>query len=135
MVGFEALRDGPESARASLEAWVEELEARIESEPGNAELRQKIAGTYAQLGNAAAAVREGRMAVDLTARDRWSGPKAEQALAAVYAELGRTDDALDLIRKLLEMTYEDSITLANLRLLPPWDKLRDDERFRALVAE
>ena len=77
----------------------------------------------ARLGNAEAAVRESRMAIDLTARDRWEGPKAEQALARVYAELGRTDDALDLIEKLLEITYDDSITLADLRLDPAWDKL------------
>ena len=40
-----------------------------------------------------------------------------------------------LIQKLLEMTYDDSITLVDLRLDPGWDKLREDERFRALVAE
>ena len=98
-------------------------------------MRQGIAMAHAWLGNAEAAVREGRMAVDLTVRDRWEGPKSEQALAAVYAELGRTDDALDLLEKLLEMTYDDSITLADLRLDPTWDKLRRNERFRALVAE
>jgi hypothetical protein len=134
MTHFETLRDGPASARASLEARVAEVKARIESEPGNAGLRQGIAMVYAWLGNAEAAVREGRMAVDLTARDRWEGPKSEQALARVYAELGRTDDALDLIEKLLKMTYDDSITLVDLRLDPAWDKLRENERFRALVA-
>ena len=75
------------------------------------------------------------MAVDLTTKDRGAGPKTEQNLASIYAVVGRADDALDLIEKLLGMAYDDSLTLTDLRLDPVWDPIRDHERFRALVAE
>jgi TolB-like protein/Flp pilus assembly protein TadD/predicted Ser/Thr protein kinase len=135
MAEFEVGRDGKQSARASLEASLQERLSRLESEPGNAGLRSSIGMTYARLGDAEAAVREGRLAVDLTARDRWEGPESEANLAKIYAELGRADEALDLIEKLLEMTYSLSLTRASLRLDPAWDNLREHARFRALVAE
>ena len=130
-----AYRDGFDAARPELEAIAKQREAWIESEPGNAPIRGRLGLTYARLGDGDAAVREGRLAVDLTARDRWAGPKVEELLAQIYAALGRADDALDLVDKLLETTYADSITLADLRLDPAWDPIRDNERFRALVGE
>jgi tetratricopeptide (TPR) repeat protein len=135
MAHCEVELNGVESARGSLEAAAGQLEAMLERAPGNAQLRQLLGGIHARLGNGDSAIREGRLAVELTAKDRFEGPTAEQELARIYAQLGRADDAMDLVERLLGMSYKDSVTLTDLRLDPAWDGIRENERFRALVGE
>jgi tetratricopeptide (TPR) repeat protein len=130
---FEAERDGVESARPSFQSVAGMLEAFLEEAPANADLRMWLGLTHAMLGNADAAIREGRLAIDLTAKDRFLGPKAEEALAQIYSRLGRTDDAIDLIERLLQTTYDNALTVTNLRLDRRWDPIRNDPRFQALL--
>ena len=82
-----------------------------------------------------AAIREARLAVDLTAKDAFSGPVAVENLAAVYALVDRTDDALQQIERLLAMDYLNSLTDHRLRYEFQWDPLRDDPRFKRLIEE
>ena len=131
----EAERDGVESARPSLEAAAEQIEGTLTLTPANADLRQWLSSIYARLGQADAAIREGRMAIDLTAKDRFDGPQAEENLAGVYAMLGRADDAVDLLEKLLRMSYKDAVTVTGLRLNEVYDPIRDDPRFQALLTQ
>jgi serine/threonine protein kinase/Flp pilus assembly protein TadD len=135
MAVFEADRDGVEAARPSLEAAAEQIEGMLTLAPTNADLRQWLSGIYARLGQADAAIREGRMAVDLTAKDRFAGPRAEENLAHVYARLGRADDAVDLLEELLRTSYKDAVTVTGLRLASRWDPIRDDPRFQALLTQ
>ena len=90
---------------------------------------------YAQLGDSEAAIREARLAVDLTAKDAFSGPVAVENLAAVYAQMDRSDDALQQIERLLAMEYQESLTVHRLGYEFQWDPLREDPRFQELIAD
>ncbi len=114
---------------------LEQIEGMLILAPTNVDMRKSLSGIYARLGQADAAIREGRMAVDLTAKDRFDGPQAEENLARVYARLGRADDAVDLLEKLLRMSYKDAVTVTGLRLNEVWDPIRDDPRFQALLTQ
>jgi TolB-like protein/Flp pilus assembly protein TadD/predicted Ser/Thr protein kinase len=128
-----ASRDGIESARPALQSVVAQLESMLDAAPANTDLRHWLAVTHARLGNAEAAIRESRLAIELTAKDRFIGPQSEENLAEVYATLGRAGDAVDLIERLLRMDYNDALTVTRLRLDFVWDPIRDNPRFQALL--
>ena len=69
----------------------------------------------------------------LTAKDRVSGPNALENLASVYAIVGRHDEAIDLLERLLKTVYMDSITPWMLEIDPVWDPLRENPQFQALL--
>lgn len=126
---------GLDAARGDLESAINLFEAILEEAPSNADVRQVLGLNYAQLGDSEAAIREARLAVDLTAKDAFSGPVAVENLAAVYALVDRRDDALKQIERLLAMEYQDSLTVHRLGYEFQWDPLRDDPRFQELVGD
>ena len=73
------------------------------------------------------------MAADLSAKDRYAGPSYLENLAAVYANVGRHEEAIDLLEQLLETTYEEAITTIDLEQESMWDPLREHPRFKALI--
>ncbi|MGB5658944.1 MAG: tetratricopeptide repeat protein, partial [Thermoanaerobaculia bacterium] len=126
---------GLDAARGDLESAINLFEAILEEAPSNADVRQVLGLNYAQLGDSEAAIREARLAVDLTAKDAFSGPVAVENLAAVYALVDRSDDALKQIERLLAMEYQDSLTVHRLGYEFQWDPLRDDPRFQELIGD
>jgi serine/threonine protein kinase/tetratricopeptide (TPR) repeat protein len=130
---IECLRTSPEEARGALEAANEALVTLLESEPGNHLLRQQLALNLALQGRHDAAVREAKLAVDLTAKDRYEGPASLENLAGVYALVGRHDEAIDLIERLLSMVYQEAITRHDVELNPTFDSLREHPRFKDLL--
>ncbi len=126
---------GLEAARGDLEAAISLFEAILEEAPSDANVRQVLGLNYAQLGDSEAAIREARLAVDLTAKDAFSGPVAVENLAAVYALVDRSDDAVQQIERLLAMEYQESLTVYRLGYEFQWDPLRDDPRFQKLIEE
>ena len=126
---------GAAEGRGDLESAIGLFEAILEEAPSNADIRQALSLNYAQLGDSEAAIREARLAVDLTAKDAFSGPVAVENLAAVYALGDRTDDALQQIERLLAMDYLNSLTDHRLRYEFQWDSLRDDPRFQQLIED
>jgi TolB-like protein/tetratricopeptide (TPR) repeat protein len=133
MGGVEALRAGPEAAREALETAQKEIDALLESSPGNPVLRQFRAVVLALLGEHDAAVREAKLAVDLTAKDKYEGPESLENLALVYAHVGREEEAIDLLERLLETVYSGALTPYDLAVSPVWDPLRDHPRFQKLL--
>ena len=75
------------------------------------------------------------MAIQSTSKDPLDGPVQEYAMAQIYALLGDADDAIPILKRLLQIPYTDAITPALLRLDPIWDQIRNDPRFQELAAE
>ncbi len=95
-----------------------------------------LAFTEAGLGNKEAALREGARAVSLvpTIKDPVFGPGMEENLAAIEAQVGEIDLAMERVERLL--TTPDGafpMTQATLRLDPTWIPLRQHPRFNAIV--
>jgi TolB-like protein/Flp pilus assembly protein TadD len=126
---------GPEGARGSLESAAQILEEILEEAPSNAIIRQLVSVMYVGLGRHDEALRDAKMAVELTAKDAFAGPGALENLAAVYGFIGRHDEAIDLVEQLLSTNYSGAITIPVLRLNPQWDPLREHPRFQELVKE
>ncbi len=68
----------------------------------------------------------------MTAKDVYEGPEQLENLAQIYAAVGRHDEAIDLLERLLKTVYENSITLDVLKISPDWDPLRESPRFQEL---
>jgi serine/threonine-protein kinase len=126
---------GLEEARGDLESAIDRFDALLQEAPSNAEFRQILGLSYAMLGDGDAALREGRLAVDLISKDAFSGPSAVENLAVVYAWAGRTDDALQQIERLLAKDYNESLTVHRLQYEFWWDPLQDDPRFQKLIED
>jgi tetratricopeptide (TPR) repeat protein len=89
---------------------------------------------YAYLGRKGEAIRASRRAVELVpeSKDAVEAPSYEESLAGVYARTGEADQAITLIEQLL--TKPGGLTLAELRLRWQWDPLRNDPRFKKILA-
>ncbi len=91
---------------------------------------------YAGLGNAPAAVSEGRKGIALqpTSEDPFEGPEREEHMARVYALLGDADDAIPILKRLLRTPSPTEVTPELMRINPIWDPIRNDPRFQELIA-
>ena len=127
------LRDGLEATRPEIEKVTKAAEAMIASAPDDASYRYYTTWFYPILGDEEAALRDANILVESTAKDAFSGPGEVENLAIVYAWIGRTDAALDILEDLLETNYLGAITVHRLRFEAYWDPLRDDPRFQALL--
>jgi hypothetical protein len=68
-------------------------------------------------------------------RDAVSGPAVQSAAAKIFASVGAKDEAIDLIRQLLQIPCGRVMSVALLKLDPAWDPLRNDARFEKLLAD
>ncbi len=126
---------GLEESREKLETARNAFEEAIRATPGEPNLHSGLAIFLAILGDETRAIQEARLAVDLEAKDQFSGPTQLEALAQVYGWVGRSEEALDLVERLLGMTYSDSLTVDRLRREAWWDSIREEPRFQELIAE
>jgi len=96
---------------------------------------------YAFMQRKADALREGERAVELAPieKDAIYGAQMLGLLAAICAQTGEHDRALELVERLLVTpaavlpAFEGSITLHELRLRRHWDPLRTDPRFQKIL--
>jgi tetratricopeptide (TPR) repeat protein len=128
-----ALRDGPEAAKSDLENAKGIIGALLEQAPGNVQIHQWMSGLLGFLGDHDGAIREAKLAVDLSAKDLFDGPSSKENLARVYAWAGRADEALELLEQLLNSDYSGAITVVSIDFDVAWDPIRDDPRFQALI--
>ncbi|MDQ3040298.1 MAG: hypothetical protein M3R16_10960, partial [Pseudomonadota bacterium] len=87
---------------------------------------------HACLGNKAAALRDMGRAGALANTDKQTAPATELRLARAQLWLGDDDAAIALLAHSLTVPY--GTTVALLRLDPFWQPLRNDPRFKALLA-
>jgi TolB-like protein/Flp pilus assembly protein TadD len=97
--------------------------------------RIALANGYSFLGNHDAAIAMAREASNIIpeSRDALDGVNASIALAVVLGRAGQSDEAIDILERLIQIP--DGPTVIDLKLGPSWDMLRDNPRFQALVAE
>jgi predicted Zn-dependent protease len=88
---------------------------------------------HAYRGRKSEAIAMGRRAMDLLpiSRDAYDGPLLALKLAAIYAEVGETDSAIELLAGL--MKTPNGPTPGTLRAEREWDPIREDPRFVALL--
>ena len=110
-----------------------EMEAQVTEDPANAQCVMQLARIYAGLGEKAAALREGEHALQLLGvGDTWQRINLKTVFAQLQAEVGDKERAMDVLERLI--TMPSGPTLAELRLHPDWDPLREHPRFQKLLA-
>ena len=132
------LRAGDPSARALAQSLFEKakphFELRVQDHPDDAVFLDRLGKLYAYLGRKEDAISASRRAVELMpeSKDADEAPDYASNLALVYARTGEADQAIALIEQLL--TKPNGLTLAELRLRWEWDPLRNDPRFKKILA-
>ena len=117
---------------AKAEAELDRLRAAGNTSP---DVRAATLALHAFMGRREEVERAAAAHIDAQAKDRWTGPLAEEDAARAFTVLGDHDRALSLLERLLSQSYADCVTPALLRLDPIWDALRGNARFQKLSEE
>ncbi|HEX8678964.1 MAG TPA: hypothetical protein VF683_03330 [Chthoniobacterales bacterium] len=120
-------------AQAALLQAEAELTAMREQGNEAPDARAAMIACHAALGRRQKVEREVAAHIARQAKDRWTGPLAEDDAARAFCVLGDHDRALSLLEKLMKQSYADCVTPALLRIDPIWDSVRDDPRFQKLA--
>jgi TolB-like protein/Tfp pilus assembly protein PilF len=141
-LGCVALARGDvEEANKIFDAARPLMEAEIKTAPLEAFRHAQLGALYAFMKRKEDALREGERAVELAPieKDAIYGAQVLALLAAICAQTGEHDRAIELIQRLLVTpaavlpAFEGSITLQELRLRRHWDPLRGDPRFQKIL--
>ena len=122
-------------AQAAFQRARTEMAQKVAETPDDP-IRLVVLGLIdAALGRKADAIAGGERAVQLLrlAQDHFEEPYVGALLAAIYANTGEKDKALDLLGGMVNQPSGPSYGC--LRLHPQWDPLRGDPRFEALVSK
>jgi len=118
------------------------FEAAVKEAPESAERHASLGWLYALMGRKNDAIAEGRRAVELKpeSKDAVDGSLLSGYLALIYARVGENDLAIPLIERLLKTSgavdsANYAITVNDLKHRWEWDPIRDDPRFKQLIAE
>jgi len=127
-------KNDPPNASRYFEEVRPVLERRVQENQTLGPAHALLGHVYAGLDRREDAIREGKRALELLpeSEDAVHGPDVTAAVAQIYAMLGESDDALPLIEHLLSAPA--GLTPSLLKLDPIWDNLRNDARFRKLIA-
>ena len=134
-VGLIACGRGQEEAAERAFATAKELVlAEAEGSPNDAKILIMRGLIDAMLGRAEDAIALGERAVQLLSisADALDGPLIATNLAAIYAQLGRREQALAALETLVRQI--GGPTPGTLRVEPQWDSLRDEPRFQKLLS-
>jgi tetratricopeptide (TPR) repeat protein len=125
-----------ERAHALLETIRPIYEDGVKEHPNDAPFHAALARLYALLARSDDAVTHAERAVELCpeSKDAVFGPGYAANLAFVYARIGKADEAVKLLARLLTVPGPERITLSHLRLSWEWDPIRQHPGFQKLVA-
>jgi TolB-like protein/Tfp pilus assembly protein PilF len=127
LLGEEAgAREAILKAKGFAEKWVADA-------PNEAKRHDRLAECLAWLGEKEAAIAEAKRATELLPEsvDAFEGPVCTQMLAEIYMIVGEYDQALPIVDGLLSRPTQ--VTVAQLKLNPLWDPVRQDARFIAIL--
>jgi TolB-like protein/Flp pilus assembly protein TadD len=135
------VRGDAAKAQAEFEAARPAIEKLVADSPQDGTRRAQLGLLYALLGRREDALREGQRAMELKpiAHDVIEGAVVEDFYTLTCARLGKTDEAINRIERLLTTPFavdyaDESITLNDLRQRWEWDPLRNDPRFQKILA-
>ena len=130
------------NAQKAFEEARPAFEAAVKEAPESAERHASLGWLYALIGRKNDAIAEGRRAVELKpeSKDAVDGSLLSGYLALIYARVGENDLAIPLIERLLKTSgavdsANYAITLNDLKYRWEWDPIREDPRFKQLIAE
>jgi serine/threonine-protein kinase len=128
------LQKNPVAARSAFDSARVTADSATRAQPKSPPAHMALAFAWAGLGNAEAATREARTAMALmpSSRDALNGVDYEYIAAQVFAQVGRVNEALSLLEKIY--LAPNGPAAADLRLDPRWDPIREQPRFKALLA-
>jgi TolB-like protein len=111
------------------------LEQRVQEHQTLGPPHALLGQVYAGLNRRDDAIREGKKAMELwpESEDAFHGPHVTMLVAEIYAALGDADAAVSVIEH--SLSTPNGLTPALLKLDPTWDPLRNDARFRKLLAD
>ena len=133
-LGWAQRRAGDEkAAQKTFAEGKRRLEALRASWNDNGYLASNLALINAGLGNADAAEREAQQSVQLGGDDQYTLSGLRQTRANALALAGRKQQALAALEA--EVKSAIPITVGDLLWSPNWDNLRDEPRFRQLLAD
>ena len=125
-----------DSARASaaFEAARARLAAVVRERPNDAKALMGLGQLDATIGHKEDAINEGLHATELlpVERDALNGTQLLVKLTGIYAQVGETNRALDLLEKVIHKP--DGSNYGSLKLDQVWDPLRGNPRFEKIVA-
>jgi TolB-like protein/Tfp pilus assembly protein PilF len=101
--------------------------------PNEAKRHGRLAECLAWLGEKEAAIAEAKRGTELLPEnvDAFDGPVCTQTLAEIYMIVGEYDQALAIVDGLLSRPTQ--VTVAQLKVNPLWDHVRQDPRFIAIL--
>jgi TolB-like protein/Tfp pilus assembly protein PilF len=108
-------------------------EKYLKEAPEDASRHGRLAEVLAWLGEKEAAIAAAKRGTELLPEslDAFDGPVASQTLAEVYATVGDFGPAITILDGLLSRPSHASV--AQLKVLPLWDPIRNDPRFIELL--
>ena len=123
-----------EAARLAWETGLAIVRRRLQDTPNDFEQHARLGELLAWSGQSEAALREAKIVEELLGGGK---PDWTFSAARIHAALGRADEAVPLLKQMVESSGNGRwpLTPALLRLDPQWDKLRGDARFQALCVE
>src|SRR5437667_20810 len=133
-IGFarKALRDET-GAQAAFLKVKNTLEEQLKRSPDNPDIHIQLAKVLAFLSEKDSALAEAQRATELLpeTKDAFGGPEVMAGVAEVYAILGESDRAIEILDRLL--SRPSGVTTQALKINPIWDPLRRDPRFQGLI--
>ena len=132
-----ALKGETGAAREAYEQARQALEPLLKQPREQADAESFLAFVYAGLGQKDKALAAGHRATELlpSSRDVIVGGFYLAQLAAVEAQVGHTQSALNHLEQLLSMPAGHVVSTASLHFDPAWDPLRNEPRFQKLCEE
>ena len=120
-------------AHAALQAARERAAGEVGKRPEDAKALMVLGQIDAALGRKEDAIGEGQHAVELlpVTNDAMNGSQLLGRLAGIYAQLGETHRAFDLLEKGIHQA--DVPNYGSLKLEEVWDPLRKDARFQKIM--
>jgi tetratricopeptide (TPR) repeat protein len=130
-----------EKAQKAFEEARPAFEAAVKEAPASADRHANLGWLYALMHRKNDAISEGKRAVELKpeSKDAVDGSLLSGYLALIYARVGENDLAISLIERLLKTSgpvdsTAYSITVNDLKHRWEWDPIRDDPRFKQIIA-